>query len=717
MRTNRFISLALIGLILLVTLPAVTAADLSAPVNATHLDFPVSDWWLVVHDQCADTLHWVNADGEYAAIARPVMTNEAPTAPCTARDLHISQDGRYLVQTAALTTGRTGVGFYDLQLGQWLAIHQAEPNEFAVIGDRYASNASNQIAIGFATNQGAPIRAWRVILFDMTTGAMSDELRSDGPEIASFVGGEFLATELTIPYVTLFTDASAGNTAIDIRFQGFEGVTPFGALRWYPAGAPGVAQELISSPYSAQDLDMLPTGAAIFTYEDAAYPLGQPVGTAPNTVETNAVALIQPTPANPFPNPQLFFADGASTLYGAQWGADGRIALFRRYDGTSQQTHWLKMGTAVLIPLPGNPGAIFGVPTGFVYDTPQGVYYQGENAAAAAGPIFQSSTPGGSLSFVWATPYGSPPLGITALANTGPGLPQFVTATPNIVPPAATEDPTTGPCRASSGDNTNINVRSGPGTNYNVLGQMAAGTTLPVIGYNADWYVVNYAGSQGWMAGWVVELLGNCSALPQMVAPPSPIPPTAASAEINFYVESNDGTCATLAWQVSNIESVYFEGTGVTGTGSQVVCPAMPTTYTLTVNKLDGTTETRTLTVSPTAAAPDLFVSEFSLDPNPPVQGQPVDVRVGVYNQGNAPASGTFHVAWRGGENFATESCGWNINGLVANGGRILTCSFTYGSWYGNINTKVQVDTANTIPESNEGNNIYLQNISVSQAP
>ena len=31
-------------------------------------------------------------------------------------------------------------------------------------------------------------------------------------------------------------------------------------------------------------------------------------------------------------------------------------------------------------------------------------------------------------------------------------------------------------------------------------------------------------------------------------------------------------------------------------------------------------------------AAPDLFVSEFSLNPETPVQGSPVTVRLGVYN-------------------------------------------------------------------------------------
>ncbi|MBP7067218.1 MAG: hypothetical protein KBB04_02945, partial [Methanothrix sp.] len=42
-------------------------------------------------------------------------------------------------------------------------------------------------------------------------------------------------------------------------------------------------------------------------------------------------------------------------------------------------------------------------------------------------------------------------------------------------------------------------------------------------------------------------------------------------------------------------------------------------------------------------AAPDLFVSEFSLNPETPVQGSPVTVRLGVYNQGTG-SSGPFSV-------------------------------------------------------------------------
>jgi hypothetical protein len=130
-----------------------------------------------------------------------------------------------------------------------------------------------------------------------------------------------------------------------------------------------------------------------------------------------------------------------------------------------------------------------------------------------------------------------------------------------------------------------------------------------------------------------------------------------------------------------------------------------------------------TLTNTPTAAVnsaddgqPDLYVSTFSLDPATPIQGRTVNVRVGVYNQGTAAAYGSFHIEWYAGENYPSPACTWDLDGMVAHGGRILMCTYPgYPSWYGSINTKVVVDSYNVVSESNESNNTYLQTISVSK--
>ncbi len=59
--------------------------------------------------------------------------------------------------------------------------------------------------------------------------------------------------------------------------------------------------------------------------------------------------------------------------------------------------------------------------------------------------------------------------------------------------------------------------------------------------------------------------------------------------------------------------------------------------------------------------APDLYVSEFALDPATPTQGRPVAVRVGVYNKGTA-RTGSYRVQWWADENFSAPACEWKVD-------------------------------------------------------
>ena len=254
----RNLCLLLVPLLLLLLMPGAAASPLEAPQR-----LPASEWWLVVHSQCDNTLHWINPSGEFAAIPRPTLPDEAPVAACGYRAMHISQDGRYLVQTGALTNGNNAVGFYDLQTGEWLRVFEAV-GEAAHLGSRYSSDANNHIAVSFSTTPaGAP--GWRVILFDMATGDELYEMRSDGSEIAGFVGGEFLATTPTVPTALLLgEDAATTNDVVVLRFDGVAaGASPLGAVAWYPLGAPGIGQPLVSSPYTLADMDIAATRRAV----------------------------------------------------------------------------------------------------------------------------------------------------------------------------------------------------------------------------------------------------------------------------------------------------------------------------------------------------------------------------------------------------------------------------------------------------------------------
>lgn len=120
--------------------------------------------------------------------------------------------------------------------------------------------------------------------------------------------------------------------------------------------------------------------------------------------------------------------------------------------------------------------------------------------------------------------------------------------------------------------------------------------------------------------------------------------------------------------------------------------------------------------ISEAGAQADLFISEFSLSPTVPEQGQPVDVRLGVYNKGTAPA-GRFKVEWWAGENYQSPACTWAVDDLAARGGRILHCRYAgYPSWYSKLVTKAVADPFGSVAETEEANNVRTMTIQVAKA-
>jgi hypothetical protein len=111
---------------------------------------------------------------------------------------------------------------------------------------------------------------------------------------------------------------------------------------------------------------------------------------------------------------------------------------------------------------------------------------------------------------------------------------------------------------------------------------------------------------------------------------------------------------------------------------------------------------------------PDLIVAEINFDPYPPTKNDSVVVRVKVRNTGG-PITDSFTVKWWPGENYPNPATSWNINEDLDTG-EAVTVNYTYAGYpstYGSINTKAEVDTSDTIDESNEGNNTLLRNIKV----
>ena len=206
-------------------------------------------------------------------------------------------------------------------------------------------------------------------------------------------------------------------------------------------------------------------------------------------------------------------------------------------------------------------------------------------------------------------------------------------------------------------------------------------------------------------------------------AAPSPAPSCCSgSPNIPSFSASpatiSPGGSSALSWGlVTNAESVEIDQGigGVATPGSVSVSPASTTTYTLTA-RCGANTKTAQVTVVVQAGGlADLYVSEFSLTPDPPRKSQVTQVRIGIYNQGNA-AAGSFKVQWFPGSSYPSPACSWTVTSMAARGGQILTCEApanTWGSWYASIVTRVKVDPENNVLESDKGNNIYDKTIRV----
>lgn len=98
-------------------------------------------------------------------------------------------------------------------------------------------------------------------------------------------------------------------------------------------------------------------------------------------------------------------------------------------------------------------------------------------------------------------------------------LPQ-VTPTWTPVPPT----PTQAVPMIVAGD-LGLNVRAGPGLNFRTLIHVNPGTQFVVIGRYADWWQIDYNGTPAWAYSGVVTAF-NTEGVPEVVPPPSPVPPT-----------------------------------------------------------------------------------------------------------------------------------------------------------------------------------------------
>lgn len=198
-----------------------------------------------------------------------------------------------------------------------------------------------------------------------------------------------------------------------------------------------------------------------------------------------------------------------------------------------------------------------------------------------------------------------------------------------------------------------LNIRSGPSTAFPVIGAARLGDSGTITGRSEDglWWVVEaplLPGGVGWVAAAFVTAT-NADGVPVVPAPPVPapaptatplptrVPPTATpapptpQAQINFGADRtqiNRGECATLTWDVRNIQAVWVYPLGAnynayprTGQGSWRVCPNVTTTYEMRVLFTDDSAHYRQVTIN---------VAQPTPSPQPPVETPGADGLAGT---------------------------------------------------------------------------------------
>jgi hypothetical protein len=120
-------------------------------------------------------------------------------------------------------------------------------------------------------------------------------------------------------------------------------------------------------------------------------------------------------------------------------------------------------------------------------------------------------------------------------------------------------------------------------------------------------------------------------------ATPTPIPGATETPlpepSVRFWADEpslDAGECATIQWQTENVQTVFFDGTAVTGQEAHTVCPCETQTYTLSVTYQDDTFEDFTvqLTVSGTCQDPEPSLSVLATPTPIPASATPRPTQV-----------------------------------------------------------------------------------------
>lgn len=126
------------------------------------------------------------------------------------------------------------------------------------------------------------------------------------------------------------------------------------------------------------------------------------------------------------------------------------------------------------------------------------------------------------------------------------------------------------------------NVRSGPGLQYDILGQLSQSEQARVIGTSIDyaWVIIDFRGQQGWLATYLLEVIGDLNTVPIIAPPPTPTPgitPTATIApEPDIVIDAAGVLPATIIPGQPFTVSVTVRNAGNSNAGTFAIAATFP---------------------------------------------------------------------------------------------------------------------------------------------
>lgn len=306
------------------------SAMLVPNVLADWATLPASSWYAVVH-QSDDTLHWINAEGEQASIPRPTWADENPNVQAK---LHITPDGRTLIQVVQIMNGRQQIGFHNLETGTLIASHEAQQGERFVWSD---DSPSLMFTARFAIGLTAPdVSQWRIIVFDTMTGAAVDQLTMQE-------SGLLLPGNSYFPYV-LHYELDEGLAQLIVNFQMRNAAGEAYAYEWRPETNDNavVTGSYSFSPNDGYDIEAL-TDTALFGENN------QTLKAVLNGVMTQIISE-------------------AGQISHPTWLNQSQWIAYQYQDGVFAP-HWrlgLAQANTSIVPLGANIDAVYSTPDGFL---------------------------------------------------------------------------------------------------------------------------------------------------------------------------------------------------------------------------------------------------------------------------------------------------------------------------------------------------------------